>query len=56
MARKSVTKEDVARASQTLRDRGDRVTLMAVCQELGCGSFTTLKPLIADWLAEHPEP
>ena len=46
MGRISVTLEQVTRAAETLRGQGTPVTVQAIREELGAGSYSTLAGLL----------
>lgn len=48
-----LTYDDVAHAAQALLDAGDKATTIAVREQLGRGSFTTIKKHLDRWNAEQ---
>ncbi len=52
-----ITYDDVARVAQVLLDAGEKATTIAVREQLGRGSFTTIKKHLDRWNAEQaPSP
>ena len=56
MSRSGITPEQVFAAASELRDRGQTVTVQAVRQALGAGSFTTVAQHLRTWRAHTEAP
>ena len=56
MSRSGITPEQVFAAASDLRDRGQTVTVQAVRQALGAGSFTTVAQHLRAWRAHTEAP